>query len=400
MALGKAVNTQRFIRVSFYGPSGSGKTLTALICGEKLAKKEKARLAMWDSEHGSDFYTEAVSTRICHPAAFDFDADYDKSLSGVTKLVKTMDGKTHKVLIVDSMTHIWEAARNSYQGPVGEKGQIPIHAWGPIKARYKAVMDALHNFKGHVIIIGREGVEYGEDAEGKDGVIGKKMKAEAETEYEMNMSIRMERVGQKKRNVKFAVRAIVEKDRTGIMQGKVIVNPTFETLFQPMMRMLTAKEQGKVQTAAEVEQKDAEHFAGQDHTEEAKSLAIEVGLRKKINTATTLDQMKAIGKEIATKKHGMTPSDISNLKNLYLDVRDRIKEANSSEKQRAELLFHLEPLVMHMDVPAFIELAKKALHGRSPEWPDGYRLADLRLLKTAFQKTSPNTVVKAESGTQ
>jgi len=389
MSLSKAVNTQRFLRASLYGPSGSGKTLTALILAEALAKKEESRIGMWDSEHGSDFYTEAVQTRACHPGAFDFDADYDKSLTGITKLVKSIDGKTHKVFICDSMTHIWEAARNSYNGPTGPGGQIPIHAWGPIKARYKAIMDSLQNMKAHVIIIGREGVEYGEGEDGKDGVIGKRMKAESETEYEMNMSIRMERVGQKRRKDEFAVRAIVEKDRTGIMQGKVIVNPTFETLLEPVMRMLTAEKQGKIQTAAEIERKDAQHFADTDHNTESKSAELLLGFRKQLNNAKSLDDLKLVNKQIKSKIPSMTPNDISSLRHQYGEISDRFKQSGDKNKEKGQLLMDLEPIVLAMDPDRYKKLVGIALKGRNPEWSNGFTVVDLRALTRAIQEESP-----------
>ena len=385
MALGPAVNSQRYVRIAIHGPTGSGKTLTGLMCGEELAIIEEARMAMYDSERGADFYTEAVSTRTCHPAAFSFEADYDKSLWGVTQFVKNIVVKKHRVVLVDSMTHVWEAARNSYTGPKGDKGQIPIWAWGPIKEKYKAIMDGLQNLQAHVIIIGREGVEYGETDDGTDGVIGKKMKAEAETEYEMNMSIRMERVGQKRRTDKFAVRAIVEKDRTGIMQGKVIVNPTFKTLLQPVMRMLTAKRQGKIQTAEEIQRKDSEKFAGTDHAKEAKSSEIKMTLRTMLNEAKNPDDLKLAYKHMQKQKPGMTPSDIAITRHLYQDMLDRFSKTSDTGREKGQLLQFLEPIVLGMDPKDFHALVGDCLKGRHPEWSDGFELLDLRALKNALQ---------------
>ncbi len=391
MALAKAVNTQRYVRIAIHGPTGSGKTLTGLMCGEELAEIEEARMAMYDSERGSDFYTESVSTRTCHPKAFDFDADYDKSLWGASQFVKNIVVKNHRVVLMDSFTHIWEAARNSYNGPKGENGQIPIHAWGPIKTKYKAIMDGLQNLQAHVIIIGREGVEYGETEDGTDGVIGKKMKAEAETEYEMNMSIRMERVGQKRRNDKFAVRAIVEKDRTGIMQGRVIVNPTFKTLLQPVMRMLTAKKQGKIQTAEEIQRKDSEKFAGTDHAKEAKSSEIKLTLRTMLNEAKTQADLKLAYKHMQKQKTGMTPGDISIVRHLYDDMTDKFAKGNDTDREKGQLLIFLEPIVLGMDPKDFHALVGEVLKGRHPEWSDGFELLDLRALKAGLQNRPAQT---------
>lgn len=393
MALGKAKSAQRFLRVSIYGPAGSGKTLTALMCGEVLAAMEKSRIGMWDSEHGSDFYLEKVAARACHPEAFDFDADYDKSLSGITRMVTTIKGKTHRVLIIDSMTHVWQAAIDSYQGKKANGGQLPIYAWGPIKSKYRVIMDACQNFQGHVFLLGREGVEYGEDEKGEEGVIGKKMKAESETQYEMNMSIRMERVGQKKRGSKSDVRAIVEKDRTGIMQGKVIINPTFETLLKPLMRMLTADKQGKVQTHEEIQRKDAEHFAQSDHGKESKSEKIKLELRQGLNACTSLEDLKFVYKEMQSKKPQMSANDVSITRHLYEEKLDQMKEDTDPEKGREKLLGELERVIQDWDADQLGDFCKLHLDGRTPGWPDEFSNGDLRLLKNALQQ-HPEAIAK------
>ena len=50
---------------------------------EGLANVIGKRVAMVDTERGSDFYCQAVASRAVHPEAFTFDALYSRSLTEV-----------------------------------------------------------------------------------------------------------------------------------------------------------------------------------------------------------------------------------------------------------------------------------------------------------------------------
>src|SRR4051812_42124946 len=112
MAFKKATGGQSKLKVGLYGKQGSGKTLTALMIAEGLAKREGKRIAYVDTERGTDFYCRAIPERKAHPGAFDFDAIYTRSICQVLDEVESIDPATHGVLIIDSMTHIWEATVN------------------------------------------------------------------------------------------------------------------------------------------------------------------------------------------------------------------------------------------------------------------------------------------------
>jgi hypothetical protein len=73
------------------------------------------------------------------------------------------------VVVIDSITHLWEAAKAAYNGKMMANGGIPIQAWGNIKKPYKRMMTRFLDGKFHAIVCGREGLVGSlEDAQKKD----------------------------------------------------------------------------------------------------------------------------------------------------------------------------------------------------------------------------------------
>src|SRR3989304_2700734 len=188
----KAKPQQSKDKIGLYGKQGSGKTASALLLAEGLAKAEGKRIAFIDTEHGTDFYALSVPQRSWHPAAFDFDAIYSRSLADALEAVKTLDTKTYGVLVLDSMSHLWEGAIAAYTGRKTSIGGIPIQAWGALKKPYKEMLGICLNLPIHLIICGRQSpvVEKDEDT-GEIGIVGTKMKAEGETPYEPHILVRI-----------------------------------------------------------------------------------------------------------------------------------------------------------------------------------------------------------------
>src|SRR5688500_7239273 len=105
MAFRKAKAEQAALKMGIYGPAGGGKTLTALLIAEALAGLTKRKIAYVDTERGTDFYVKNVPERKAHPAAFDIDAIYTKSLMETLKEVKAINPADYSVLVIDSITH-------------------------------------------------------------------------------------------------------------------------------------------------------------------------------------------------------------------------------------------------------------------------------------------------------
>jgi hypothetical protein len=314
----KAKAEQAALKMGIYGPPGSGKTFTSLLLAEGLAAASKKRVAYVDTEHGTDFYCKDVPTRAVHPQAFDFDAVYTRSLTDVSRDIRGLNPDEYGVVVLDSITHLWEAARAAYEGRQTSAGTIPMHAWGKIKKPYKDLMAYLLSSPMHVIICGRQGTEYATDEETEElKAVGLKMKAEGETAYEPHILIRMESVKPRKTNEIAKIIAYVEKDRTGVISGRSFVDPSFDTLCKPLLGLLGESQaviEGEDSTAA----RDAEALSTQDRERVERSADLLRTMTARIDLAGDAKALKEIGKDITPAiKSRMTPSDVAALREKY-----------------------------------------------------------------------------------
>lgn len=314
----KAKAEQAALKIGFYGAQGSGKTFTALLIAEGLAQRTKKRVAYVDTEHGTDFYCKAVPQRAVHPDAFDFDALYTRSLTEIIDAVKGLDTSQYSVVVIDSMTHVWEAAKAAYSGRTTKIGTIPFQAWAQIKKPYKDLMSYLLSSPMHVLLCGRQGIEYETDEESEElKAVGYKMKAEGETPYEPHILIRMESVRAKKSDGIANVYAYAEKDRTGVLQGRTIENPNFDSLCLPLLGLL-GDSQAHIYTEDEAAAIDAERLAEQESNKAEQSAAHLSEYSARITLAKTPDDLKAIGKAITKElKAAMLPADVAALRERF-----------------------------------------------------------------------------------
>jgi hypothetical protein len=304
--------------MGLYGPPGSGKTFTSLLIGEGLAALTKKRVAYIDTERGTDFYCQAVPSRAVHPEAFDFDALYTRSLTEALSSVKALKPEEHGVIVLDSVTHLWEAAMAAYAGRQTSIGTIPMHAWGKIKKPYKDLMAILLSSPMHVIICGRQKTVYAEDEETEElKATGVTMRAEGETPYEPHILIRMESLRAKKTNEVAQIIGYAEKDRTGVLSGRSFVNPTFDTLCKPLLGLLGSV-QAKIATGDESAAKDAEALQEQDRARDSESAELLRQFKARVDLAADEKALKAIGKEITPEvKSKMLPAQVAELREHY-----------------------------------------------------------------------------------
>lgn len=329
----KAKAEQAALKVGMYGPPGSGKTFTALLLAEGLAEATGKRIAYVDTERGTDFYCKSVPSRNVHPDAFDFDALYTRSLTEVLAGVRALPTEQYGVVVLDSVTHLWEAAIAAYGGRQTSAGTIPMHAWGKIKKPYKDLMAFLLSSPMHVLLCGRQGTEYSTDEETEElKAVGVKMKAEGETPYEPHILLRMEAMKPKKTNELATIVAYAEKDRTGVLAGRSFINPTFDSLCKPLLGLLGGT-QARIATADETAVTDAESIAADDSARTEKSTALLKEWSAKITLAADSAALKKLGKEITPElKAKMAPADVAGLREAY---QTREKELASATKEAA-----------------------------------------------------------------
>jgi len=304
----KAKAEQAALKVSMYGPPGSGKTFTALLLAEGLARASGKRVAYIDTERGTDFYSLPVPARDPHPEAFDFDALYTRSLTEALEGLRGLRPEEHGVVVVDSITHLWEAAKLAYRGRT-HGGKIPFHAWDGIKKPYKALMQLLVNSPMHVLILGRQGNEFAEDEEtGETKAAGVKMKAEGETQYEPHVCIRMEAVKGKSKTRPGVITAFVEKDRTGILNGRLIEMPTYASLAEPMLALLGGT-QAQLASDDEAAQRDAEALAKEQQERAAASRIVREQLEVRYAKAATRKEVAAVTDDAKAALAKLLPAD-------------------------------------------------------------------------------------------
>ena len=314
----KAKAEQAALKMGLYGPPGSGKTFTSLLLAEGLGKITGKRVAYIDTERGTDFYCQAVPTRSVHPEAFDFDALYTRSLTEALASVRALKPEEHGVIVLDSVTHLWEAAMAAYSGRQTSIGTIPMHAWGKIKKPYKDLMAFLLSSPMHVLICGRQKTVYESDEETEElKSVGVTMRAEGETPYEPHILIRMEGIRPKKTNEVGQIIAYAEKDRTGILSGRSFVNPNFDSLCKPLLGLLGSV-QAKIATSDESSAQDAEALAEQEKGREVGSADLLRNFKARIDLAPEAKALKAIGKEITPQiKSQMLPAHVAELREHY-----------------------------------------------------------------------------------
>ena len=345
----KAKAEQAAIKMGLYGPAGSGKTLTALLLAEGLAKLSGKRIAYIDTEHGTDFYCQSVKARAVHPDSFDFDAIYTRSITEVLQACRGLKESDYSVLVLDSVTHLWEAAMAAYGGKLTKAGTIPFHAWGKIKKPYKDLMSWMLGSPIHVIICGRQKNLYEEDEETEElKQVGVTMRAEGETPYEPHILIRMEALKPSKTQERAQVVAFAEKDRTGVLAGRSFVNPTFDMLCKPLLGLLGAT-QASVPGSDETASIDAEQLAKEETQRAEQSSEALRTWSAKIELAEDVPALKSIGSQITPQlKATMLPSDVATLRERYLAREQRLASMPapaSDADESGPSLEHVEKLI-------------------------------------------------------
>lgn len=235
----KAENKMAYAKVGLYGTAGSGKTYTAAkiaIGLHQFAKCEKP-VGMFDTEPAASYIIPLFER-----AGIEFMV-YDES-HALKDLMAFMDEaeKTCSIVIVDSITHVWRDAQESFLAKINDarsrQNKRPLAAlefqhWRPIKAAWADFTDRFLSSKLHVIVCGRAGSIYEyqdkDDGSGKKELIttGTRMATEKELGYEPSLLIEMiaDRDDGKLVNI-----ALVQKDRTDTVNGKEIPQPDFKKL--------------------------------------------------------------------------------------------------------------------------------------------------------------------------
>ncbi|MEW6610670.1 MAG: AAA family ATPase [Patescibacteria group bacterium] len=234
-------NTKPFFKAAIEGFAGSGKTYTAGLIARGLHERigSKKPIVIFDTEKASKFLKQLFAE-----ANIEVLVRESKSFADLAMTMKKMREGISDILIIDSISHVWEEYMQAYARKVN-RTRLQFQDWGIIKPLWKKEFsDAFVSDPYHIIMNGRAGYEYDKeedpDTHKKELVkSGIKMKVEGETAYEPDMLVLMERfeevVGKDK---KVWREATIIKDRSTLLDGKTFVNPTFEHFAVAVERML------------------------------------------------------------------------------------------------------------------------------------------------------------------
>lgn len=203
----KATKKNAKLRLALFGVSGSGKTYTAL----RIATGLGGKIAVIDTERGS---ASKYADR------FNFDvAELDVPSINNIKLVINQ-AKDYNVLIIDSLTHAWLELLQEVETIAKTKfGGNSWSAWSEGTPKQMSLINALLDFKGHIIATMRTETNWTTQTNDKGKVVpvrvGEAPKQGKGIEYEFDMLMQLSQDHN----------ALVIKDRTGKYQDACIEKP-------------------------------------------------------------------------------------------------------------------------------------------------------------------------------
>ena len=331
MSFEKAKPNLPYLRIALFGNAGSGKTYTALELAQGLAGNK--RVAFIDTDPGAPAGLYANK--------FDFDLEAPADIDQMESAIKGLNTAKYGVLILDTVTWFWRALTdaddiNRVKKQDGTES-VQFNQWNKIKRHYRDVLISMLNLPCHLIITGREQVEY--DMTGQQyQPVGYKMMAEKETAYELNLCIRLF-LSRIKQNVTeydnpLLNLAEVVRDRTGILSGKRFQNLSFKDI-EPLTAALTG-ELKPMPTATEdaianqpsVYNRDAEKLK----EAEAKSANTTLDFKTLIFGAKTEKELTEVGKQVKEAKRLLTPADVEILQKCYQEKLAQVKEKKAVKK--------------------------------------------------------------------
>jgi hypothetical protein len=244
----KLENNRPFLKMAFEGFAGDGKTFTATqvaIGVHKLIASTKP-IALFDTEKAF----KALKPQFDEAGIEAVVNDEQRSLTALNQAIKWCEEGNADILIVDSITHVWEEFLRAYlnrpdkNGKEIKRNRLEFQDWGVLKPQWKELFSTPFVMaKCHIIFTGRAGYEYTDEKNAETGKreifkSGIKMKAETETAFEPDILVLMQKVHDLISETKTIHReAMVIKDRTTKIDGQIFKNPSFDN-FYPAIKVL------------------------------------------------------------------------------------------------------------------------------------------------------------------
>lgn len=190
MAFRKAVRQQMQGRIMLFGASGAGKTYTALTIARELAGPNGS-VAFIDTELRPNPKTgQLQGSSECYAGLFDFDVSWLDNPSPKTVRSEIREAHGADVLIVDSVSHLWEWVLAQVDHKKG------MSAWNKPKGELKLFVKDLLMFPGHVIACARGVQKYETNEVEQNGRSKKEVtKLGVGQQFDKNFEFEMDIVG-------------------------------------------------------------------------------------------------------------------------------------------------------------------------------------------------------------
>lgn len=244
----KLENNRPFLKLALEGFAGDGKSFTAseIAAGVHKLIGSKKPIAIFDTEKAF----KALKWKFDEAGIEIMHEEDERSLSALNQAIKWCEEGNADILIIDSITHVWEEFLKAYLNRPDKNGnpfkrtRLEFQDWGVLKPQWKELFSTPFVMaKCHIIFTGRAGYEYSDEKNedtGKREIYksGIKMKAETETAFEPDILVLMQKVTDLISDKKSIYReAMIVKDRTTQIDGKTFKNPTFDD-FYPAIKVL------------------------------------------------------------------------------------------------------------------------------------------------------------------
>lgn len=303
-----AKNEAAYLKMGIYGTAGSGKTWTSALVAIGLSQRVKdgRPVAFFDTEAGSDYVLP-----LFNEAGVELLSVKTRAFSDLLDFVKEASG-TCSVAIVDSITHVWDELRDAYERKLDRTDGLEIWDWAPIKREWRQFTDAYLNSPLHMIVCGRAGDVYErvwneQRKKFEVAVTDTKMRTEKELAYEPSLLVELERVSLRKmkgedkrpgsKQKGWIHRAVVVKDRTGVLNAASIDNPTFES-FRPVVDRLNI---GGTHRGIDTSRDSQDLFSSPDRSMNDRMRRLHIVLEE-INETLTLGGLDGTAQETKKKR--------------------------------------------------------------------------------------------------
>ena len=301
----KATRSQRRARIALMGPSGSGKTYTALTLAKGLAAG--GTIAVID--------TEASSASLYAGTVADFDACAFDSYEPKRLVAALAEAEKagYACVVIDSLSHFW-SGKGGIRDQVDARGGR-FDAWRHATPIHDAMIKAILEYKGHVIVCLRSKVHYQVETNTAGGrqqtsvrKVGLAPVQREGLEFEFDLVATMENPG--------VPTMTVTKSRCSDLAGAVIREPG-----AAVAKTIRDWLGGATTTPAAFDSARPNHDAG-ERASEADTEA-QLGIVQALENTTTLTELEAVAEAIRGERESVRLN--TSVREAYRANRERLE---------------------------------------------------------------------------